>query len=156
MGPSVGRTSRSTRTVTWRTRSSRRRASWSMMGRHFSIGQKRVIVVVACSRHNAVQRRPSAKSRDVYRCPAGEKLKFHYANEEHGQKMRRYWTNACKTCALKDQCTTGKERRSSASRDCSSPPVGATPDAAHANTESDRYPAGDRPNDQSPDRWPRD
>src|ERR1700731_3088500 len=48
---------------------------------------------------------------DVYRCPAGEKLKFHYANEEHGQKMRRYWTNACKTCAIKDQCTTGKERR---------------------------------------------
>src|ERR1700758_34637 len=48
---------------------------------------------------------------DVYRCPAGEKLKFHYANEEHGQKMRRYWTSACKTCAIKDQCTTAKERR---------------------------------------------
>src|SRR6476659_5647214 len=48
---------------------------------------------------------------DVYRCPAGEKLKFYYANEEHGQKMRRYWTNACKTCAIKDQCTTAKERR---------------------------------------------
>src|SRR5205085_8958067 len=48
---------------------------------------------------------------DVYRCPAGEKLKFYYTNEEHGQKMRRYWTNACKTCAIKDQCTTGKERR---------------------------------------------
>jgi macrodomain Ter protein organizer (MatP/YcbG family) len=48
---------------------------------------------------------------DVYRCPAGEKLKFRYANEEHGQKMRRYWTNARKTCAIKDQCTTGKERR---------------------------------------------
>src|SRR5260370_850247 len=48
---------------------------------------------------------------DVYRCPAGEKLIFHYANEEHGQKMRRYWTNACKTCAIKEQCTTGKERR---------------------------------------------
>jgi hypothetical protein len=28
-----------------------------------------------------------------------------YANEEHGQKMRRYWTSACKTCAIKDQCT---------------------------------------------------
>src|SRR3984893_4811627 len=42
--------------------------------------------------------------------PPGEKLKFYYANEEHGQKMRRYWTNACKTCAIKDQCTTGKER----------------------------------------------
>jgi hypothetical protein len=37
---------------------------------------------------------------DVYRCPADEKLKFDYANEEHGQKMRRYWTNACKTCAM--------------------------------------------------------
>jgi macrodomain Ter protein organizer (MatP/YcbG family) len=49
--------------------------------------------------------------RDVYRCPAGEKLKFDYANEEHGQNMRRYWTNACKTCTIKDQCTTGKERR---------------------------------------------
>jgi macrodomain Ter protein organizer (MatP/YcbG family) len=48
---------------------------------------------------------------DVYRRPAGEKLKFYYANEEHGQKLRRYWTNACKTCAIKDQCTTGKERR---------------------------------------------
>ena len=23
----------------------------------------------------------------------------------------RYWTNACKTCALKAQCTTGPERR---------------------------------------------
>ena len=34
-------------------------------GRHFSIGQKRATVVVACSRHNAVQRRPSAKSRAV-------------------------------------------------------------------------------------------
>jgi len=48
---------------------------------------------------------------DVYRCPVGERLKFYYANEEHGQKLRRYWTNACKTCAIKHQCTTGKERR---------------------------------------------
>jgi transposase len=48
---------------------------------------------------------------DVYRCPAGERLKFYYTNEENGQKLRRYWTNACRTCAIKDQCTTGKERR---------------------------------------------
>ena len=48
---------------------------------------------------------------DVYRCPAGERLKFYYANEEHGQKLRRYWTNACRNCALKHHCTTGKERR---------------------------------------------
>ena len=48
---------------------------------------------------------------DVYRCPAGEKLKYHYTNEEEGQKLRRYWTNACCNCALKPRCTTGKERR---------------------------------------------
>src|ERR687887_2113589 len=29
---------------------------------------------------------------DVYRCPAGEKLKYHYTNEEDGQKLRRYVT----------------------------------------------------------------
>jgi len=48
---------------------------------------------------------------DVYRCPAGERLKYYFTAEEHGQKLRRYWTNACRTCAIKDQCTTGKERR---------------------------------------------
>ena len=48
---------------------------------------------------------------DVYRCPAGDKLKYHYTNEEHGQKLRRYWTNACRDCVLKPRCTTGKERR---------------------------------------------
>ena len=47
---------------------------------------------------------------DVYRCPAGERLTFHYVNEENGQKLRRYWTNACGTCAIKHRCTTGKER----------------------------------------------
>jgi transposase len=48
---------------------------------------------------------------DVYRCPAGERLKYHYTNEEDGQRLRRYWTNACRDCALKANCTTGKERR---------------------------------------------
>ena len=48
---------------------------------------------------------------DAYRCPAGEKLKYHYTNEEKGQKLRRYWTNACRDCPLKHRCTTGKERR---------------------------------------------
>jgi macrodomain Ter protein organizer (MatP/YcbG family) len=47
----------------------------------------------------------------IYRCPAGGKLKFYYANEEQGQNMRRRCTNACKTCAIKDRCTTGKEHR---------------------------------------------
>ena len=48
---------------------------------------------------------------DAYRCPAGEKLSYHYTVEEKGQKLRRYWTNACDHCALKHRCTPGKERR---------------------------------------------
>ena len=51
------------------------------------------------------------RSEDVYGCPAGEKLKYHFTAAENGQQLRRYWTNACRTCAIKDQCTTGKERR---------------------------------------------
>jgi transposase len=48
---------------------------------------------------------------DVYICPAGEKLAYHYTNEENGLVLRRYWTNACQSCAIKYRCTTGKERR---------------------------------------------
>src|SRR5262245_49832954 len=48
---------------------------------------------------------------NVYRCPAGEKLKYRYTSEEHGQKLHRYWTDACRSCTLKAQCTTGRERR---------------------------------------------
>jgi transposase len=48
---------------------------------------------------------------DVYRCPAGEKLKYYYTNEENAQKLRRYWTNACRHCAIKHRCTTGAQRR---------------------------------------------
>jgi hypothetical protein len=48
---------------------------------------------------------------DVYLCPAGERLTYHYSNEEDGKTLRRYWTTACQTCALKSKCTTGKERR---------------------------------------------
>jgi hypothetical protein len=48
---------------------------------------------------------------DVYICPAGEQLTYRYTNEEDGKTLRRYWTTACQGCALKGQCTTGKERR---------------------------------------------
>jgi transposase len=48
---------------------------------------------------------------DVYRCPAGEMLTYRYASVEDGKTIRRYWTSACKTCALKAACTTGPERR---------------------------------------------
>ena len=50
-------------------------------------------------------------SEDVYVCPAGEKLTYHYTNQEDGRVLRRYWTSACHTCAIKDRCTSGKERR---------------------------------------------
>jgi len=48
---------------------------------------------------------------DIYICPAGESLSYHYTNEEDGKMMRRYWTNACQSCAIKHSCTTSKERR---------------------------------------------
>jgi len=48
---------------------------------------------------------------DVYRCPAGERLKYYYTNVENGLALRRYWTNACRSCALKSRCTTGVQRR---------------------------------------------
>ena len=48
---------------------------------------------------------------DVYRCPAGERLKYYYTNVENGLNLRRYWTNACRTCALKSRCTTAVQRR---------------------------------------------
>ncbi len=48
---------------------------------------------------------------NVYICPAGERLTYHYTNEENGLVVHRYWTNVCQGCAIKDRCTTGKERR---------------------------------------------
>ena len=44
---------------------------------------------------------------DVYLCPAGERLVYHFTNEEDGKTLRRYWTTACQACALKSKCTTG-------------------------------------------------
>ncbi len=48
---------------------------------------------------------------DVYICPAGERLTYRYITREKGLNLRRYWTNLCQRCAIKDQCTPGKERR---------------------------------------------
>jgi hypothetical protein len=48
---------------------------------------------------------------DVYICPAGETLPYRYTTEENGLILRRYWTNACQGCPIKQTCTTGKERR---------------------------------------------
>ena len=48
---------------------------------------------------------------DAYLCPAGERLIYRFTGREQGLVKRRYWTSACQSCALKDRCTTGKERR---------------------------------------------
>ena len=50
-------------------------------------------------------------AQDAYVCPAGERLTYRFTGEENGKKLRRYWTSACQTCALKARCTTGPERR---------------------------------------------
>lgn len=48
---------------------------------------------------------------DAYRCPAGERFPYRYTNEEADKTLRRDWTNACKNCSIKSQCTPGSERR---------------------------------------------
>ena len=48
---------------------------------------------------------------NVYRCPTGEKLTYRFTSQEHGLKLRRYCTNACRNCSLKSRCTPGRQRR---------------------------------------------
>jgi hypothetical protein len=48
---------------------------------------------------------------DIYLCPAGERLAYSFTTEENGLVLRRYSTKACRRCAIKQSCTTGKERR---------------------------------------------
>jgi transposase len=48
---------------------------------------------------------------DVYICPAEKRLTYRYTNEENGLTLRRYWTTVCRDCAIKQRCTTAKERR---------------------------------------------
>jgi transposase len=48
---------------------------------------------------------------DIYRCPAGERLTYRYNAKEGELTTRIYWSSACQACPMKDQCTTGKERR---------------------------------------------
>jgi hypothetical protein len=48
---------------------------------------------------------------DVYICPAGEQLRYYFTNQENGLTLRRTWTNACRTCEIKADCTTGVQRR---------------------------------------------
>ena len=49
--------------------------------------------------------------RNEYRCPAGDHLKWRYETTERGMKLHRYWSSNCKSCALKDKCTPGEQRK---------------------------------------------
>ena len=48
---------------------------------------------------------------DTYRCPAGEQLIRRFSSVENGLTLQTYWADGCARCAVKGQCTTGKERR---------------------------------------------
>jgi len=48
---------------------------------------------------------------DEYECPAGERLTKRTSSEKDGMKFYRYWSSVCGQCALKSECTTGRERR---------------------------------------------
>jgi transposase len=50
-------------------------------------------------------------STDTYVCPAGKRLTYRMTTGEAGKLLRRYWTSACGTCALKQHCTPAKQRR---------------------------------------------
>lgn len=48
---------------------------------------------------------------DEYLCPAGSHAPHRFDSKEKGMKVGVYWPSNCMTCELKEQCTTGKERR---------------------------------------------
>ncbi len=51
------------------------------------------------------------KQADEYECPAGERLTCRTECKDKGKDIKRYWTSACSSCAIKAECTTGDERR---------------------------------------------
>ena len=48
---------------------------------------------------------------DEYQCPAGERLRRHQSSVENGMRIDTYWTYICPNCPIKEECTTGDERR---------------------------------------------
>jgi transposase len=48
---------------------------------------------------------------DTYRCPAGETLTWRFSSVEKEMTLHTYWADGCGACRVKDQCTTGTQRR---------------------------------------------
>jgi len=46
-----------------------------------------------------------------YVCPAGEKLTYRMTTTSSSRTMHCYWASVCSSCALKQNCTTGLQRR---------------------------------------------
>ncbi len=46
-----------------------------------------------------------------YICPAGEKLTYRMTTTKGSRTMHCYWASVCGTCALKQHCTPGLQRR---------------------------------------------
>jgi hypothetical protein len=51
------------------------------------------------------------RSKDEYRCPAGQIAIRRFTTIEHGLTLHKYWSSACPRCAIKGKCTTGDYRR---------------------------------------------
>jgi transposase len=51
------------------------------------------------------------RTRDEYRCPAGQRAIHRYSSVEEGLTIRTYWSSACPRCPIKDRCTPSDYRR---------------------------------------------
>jgi transposase len=50
------------------------------------------------------------EKRDVFICPAGKKLTYRGREKERGRRKYRGRISDCRSCPLKSECTTGKQR----------------------------------------------
>lgn len=51
------------------------------------------------------------RTRDLYRCPAGQTLSYRTTTVELGRTIKNYRTRACARCALRPRCTRNKDGR---------------------------------------------
>ena len=87
----------------------RRQATWGNFGiscKTFLLTEQQVIRTATIWGTQRGLRRAT----DEILCIARRRMPID-TNEEKGQKLRRYWTNACRTCVLKARCTKGPQRR---------------------------------------------
>jgi ssDNA-binding Zn-finger/Zn-ribbon topoisomerase 1 len=52
-------------------------------------------------------------TKDVYLCPACERLIYRFTREEAGLMIRRYWSSNCPSCAMRSQMRDQQNRQPS-------------------------------------------